>query len=106
MMLPRRPRRPQVVAIDNEALMAMSVMLAALRETLIEHMVSVAHVGEKSIEERAELLQAIHAQIDARVKDVILRSPADAESKKHILFLALGPAAMIDDLEIVSDDGD
>lgn len=89
--------------------MAMSVMLAALRETLIDHMAGEIHDlpgANWTPEQRAELRLALHAQIDAKVKDVILRSPADAESKKHILFLALGPAAMIDDLEIVSDDGD
>jgi hypothetical protein len=86
--------------------MAMSVMLAALREMLIEHMVSPAHAGDVGPEKRAELVQAFHATIDAKVKEVILRSPADPLSKKKILFLALGPAAMIDDIEVVDGSGD
>lgn len=97
--------------------MAMSVMLAALRETLIEHMAGHTYPvprptpecpapADPATEARAELKNVLHAMIDVKVKETILRSPADKLSKQKILFLALGPAAMIDDIELVSDDGD
>lgn len=66
--------------IDNEALMAMSSVVGAIRQALVRKGV------------------LTDDEIDKDIRATIAMIPCDAETKRSVLFLALGPGA---DIEIV-----
>lgn len=68
--------RPQVV--DNEALMAMSAVVGALREVLVQKKV------------------VTDVEIDTVIRGMIHAIPCDQGTKRRILFLALGPGGDIE----------
>jgi len=69
-----------VEVVDNEALIAMSAVVGALREVLVDK----------------KLLT--DAEVDTAIRRTIGFAPFDAETKRRILFLALGPGG---DIEVV-----
>lgn len=75
-----------VQLVDNEALMAQSCVVGALREMFINHCVMIHEMNREELENA----------VDDHIKRTVMLAPFDMGTKQRILFLALGPAANLE----------